>query len=137
MTAEEARRADPPAWFVETRHAGSRPPARQPSRLRSDGAVERSGRVVIVSSLFLLLIAAAVVTGGHNAVDPLVRSVIAARESRSVGDIVLTMPDGIYCRHMSFDNATAELIAGSMKPCGPDLVSGRSHAESKFSWGSR
>jgi len=134
MSAGETPGADAPAWFVEARHAGTRPRTRPTSRLRRDGAIERSGRVVIVSSLFLLLIAVAVVVGGQNAVDPLVRSVIAARESRSVGDIVLTMPDGIYCRHMSFDNATAELAAGSMKLCGDDVVTGRSHVEPKFSW---
>src|SRR5271154_5408367 len=63
----------------------------------------KSRRVVIVSSLFAAFIATAMLAGGRAMVDPL-KAAVAAQEARGSGDIVYTMPDGVYCRHMSFDN---------------------------------
>ena len=71
-------------------------------------------RAVIVSTLFLVLFA----TGFCLAAMP--RSIRCcawrptAQHSEAVGDIVLPMPDGKFCRHMSFDNTTAEMIGGAL-----------------------
>ena len=81
--------------------------ARRPSRARLQEERAKSASVAIASSLFLALIAAALLVGGHAAIGPLLRSAIAARDAKETGDVVYTMPDGIFCRHMSFDNVTA------------------------------
>ena len=94
-------------------------------------------RAVIVSSLFFILLAASLLFGGHAAIDPLLRSVIAARAGAATGDFVSAMPDGKFCRHMSYDNATSELIEGTVERCPDDMV--REHfrdASGKgFAWG--
>ena len=32
------------------------------------------------------------------------------------------MPDGIFCRHMSFDNVTAEMTEGAIERCADDIA---------------
>jgi hypothetical protein len=95
----------------------------------------KSGRVVIVSSLFLVLFTAALLIGGHAAIDPLLQSAVDARETKGTGEVVVTMPDGIFCRHLSFDNVTAEIIEGGIERCANDIAGNRPHAGRGFAWG--
>jgi hypothetical protein len=110
------------AWFVEAQPVIVLPRARRSSRARFEAEREKSTSVVIVSSLFLVLIAATVLVGGHAAIDPLLRSAMESREAKGVGDVFYTMPDGILCRHMSFDNATGEASEGALEPCAEDIA---------------
>src|SRR6202045_4814834 len=103
MSAADTASRDAGAWFVEADHVSVTALARRRSRARMDEKRTKSGRVVIVSSLFLLLFTAALLIGGHAAIDPLLQSAVDARETRSAGEVVVTMPDGIFCRHLSFD----------------------------------
>lgn len=120
-------------WFVEADRGTA---ISQGRRARPDGAA--SLRAVIATSAFLALLGACLLIGGHAAIAPLLRSVVAARDSRSVGDVVYTMPDGKFCRHMSFDNTTSEMIEGTIAPCEDDLSRIRQTAVSRgFSWRSR
>jgi hypothetical protein len=62
--------------------------------------------------------------------------VIAARDTKAVGDVVYSMPDGKFCRHMSFDNVTAEVVEGTITPCPHDIA--RDEFRNKtggFAWG--
>ena len=94
---------------------------------------ERSS-VVIVSSLFLVLLAAALLIGGRAAIDPLLQSAATARQEKGIGEVRFTMPDGIYCRHMSFDNATAAVREGSLEKCGRDLAEENESDGGRFMW---
>jgi hypothetical protein len=109
------------------------PPHKRSPKRRDDGAT--STRAVIASSTFLVLFAGTLLVGGHAAIDPLLRSVAQARESRAVGDIVYTMPDGKFCRHMSFDNATAEMTENAIAPCQNDIARNRPRESRGFAWG--
>jgi hypothetical protein len=131
-------RAPPKAatWFAEADHGGAGPPVRNGPRIRlgDDGAT--SARAVVVSSLFFILLAASLLFGGHAAIDPLLRSAIAARDNAATGDFVSAMPDGKFCRHRSFDNATSEIIEGAVERCPDDMV--REHFRNTvggFTWG--
>ncbi len=105
------------------------------SRARVDEERAKSGRLAVVASLFLALVAAALLAGGHAAIDPLLKAAVAAREARGVGDIVYTMPDGIFCRHMSFDNTTAEIVESAVERCRTDIVArDRNRNLRAFSW---
>jgi hypothetical protein len=118
-------------------HAAASPRVRKALRMRLDdenGAT--SARAIIVSSLFLVLFAATLLFGGHAAIDPLLRSVMAARDAGAVGDVVYSMPDGKFCRHMTFDNGTGNMVEGTVERC-PDNIAReefRSTA-SRFTWG--
>jgi len=105
------------------------------ARRRPDDAHATSTPLAIVFSLFLALIAAALLAGGHVVIDPLLRSAAIEREAGHVGAIVYTMPDGIFCRHLSFDNATAELTEGAVEKCPNGLADGPARAMKSFAWG--
>lgn len=125
----------PPTWFTAPDHdansMGRRPAGR---RRPEDGPT--SFRAIVVSSAFLVVFSVALMIGGHAAIDPLMRSAIAARETKDLGDVVVTMADGKFCRHMSFDNATAEIVEGKVGPCPDNITRGQFRAYRGFAWGS-
>jgi hypothetical protein len=136
--AEEAR-PEQPSWFA-TANSGDADSHRRPAvrgRRGRDGTT--SLRAIIASSAFLAMFASTTLVGGHAAIDPLLRSLAQAREAKNTGDIVYPMPDGQFCRHLSFDNTTAELAESTVGPC-PDSVirnalRDRFHSARSFSWG--
>jgi hypothetical protein len=107
------------------------------SRARFGERRDKSTRAVIVSSLFLAFIAAALLIGGHAVLDPQLPSSVATRQGKLLGDVFYTMPDGVYCRHMSFDNATAEVVEGAIEPCASDGARERSGSINGFTWDTR
>jgi hypothetical protein len=125
-------------WFAEMGHASARSSTKNgpQSRLSDDGAT--STRAVIASAVFIVLLAATLLVGGGAAIDPYLRSAIAARDAQATGDVVVTMPDGKFCRHMSFDNATASMVEGTVEPCKTDITkdtSGPPPPPRGFAWG--
>jgi hypothetical protein len=95
----------------------------------------RDARVVIVSSIFVVLLAATLLIGGHAAIDPLFQSADDdSRDARSSGDVVYTMPDGVFCRHVVYDNVTGEQTGGSIQRCETDILRGRERSNRQFSW---
>jgi hypothetical protein len=138
--AEEAR-PEQPSWFAAANSgdADSRPRRRPAVRARRRPDGTTSLRAIIASSAFLAMFAGTTLVGGHAAIDPLLRSMAKAREAKNTGDIVYPMPDGQFCRHLSFDNTTAELAESTVGPC-PDSVirnalRDRFHSARSFSWG--
>jgi hypothetical protein len=134
MSPVKAASTDGGAWFVEADHVSVTALARRRARARIDAEQAISTRVVIVSSLFLVLLAAALLLGGHAAIDPLLQSAAAARQAQGIGDVVYTMPDGIFCRRMSFDNVTAEVAEGGIERCAKDIAEDRPHPNRGFAW---
>jgi hypothetical protein len=134
MNAAEKVGWDAGAWFVEADHVSVTALARRRSRARMDEERAKSGRVVIVSSLFLVLFTAALLVGGHAAIDPLLQSAVDARQTKGTGEVVVTMPDGIFCRRLSFDNVTAEITEGGIERCTKDIAGNRPHTGLGFAW---
>jgi chemotaxis response regulator CheB len=108
-----------------------------PARARDTGAT--STRAVITSSVFIVLLATALLLGGHAAIDPFLHQSPDMLDARGPGDVVVTMPDGKFCRHMSFDNTTASMVEGAIEPCRVDITRDRGTAVSSpqrgFAWG--
>jgi hypothetical protein len=113
----------------------NRPSAAPLRKLHAARARLGGTHAVIVFSLFLVLFATTLLIGGHAAIDPLLQSAAEARDSRTSADIVYTMPDGVFCRHLSYDNVTGEQTGGSIRPCDNDIVA-RNHMRSyrHFTW---
>jgi hypothetical protein len=127
-------------WFADADGASAKPPAKKAPqvRLSNDGAT--STRAVIASSVFIVLLAATLLVGGSAAIDPFLRSKMEASDTRANGDIVVTMPDGKFCRHMSFDNVTSTMVEGTVEPCKFDITrdsGGPPPAPGGFAWGVR
>jgi hypothetical protein len=106
-------------------------------RLGDDGAT--STRAVIASSVFIVLLGAALLFGGHAAIGRLLHPSPDMSDARGAGDIVVAMPDGRFCRHMSFDNTTASMVEGTIEPCLTDITRDRGPAVAAaprgFAWG--
>lgn len=128
MRAGESSSTNNAAWFAEENHISVASLIKQP---HADGQAA-SGRAVIVASLFLVLFAATLLIGGHAAIDPLLQSAADNRQASSAGAVVYTMPDGVYCRHVSFDNVTAEETEGGIERCTSDVS--RSLSSRAISW---
>lgn len=96
---------------------------------------ETSLRAIIASAFFVVLIVGTILIGGHAAVDPILRMAAAARDNTGRADILYSMPDENYCRHMSFDNATNEMVEGDVERCPDDLIKQRTHSTQGFAWG--
>lgn len=108
---------------------------RRGGRARRDELRATSASVAIAFSLFLILLMAALLVGGHAIIDPLLYSAAALREANRVGQVIYTMPDGVFCRRLSFDNATAEMNEGAVGQCPTDSRNDHSHARLGFAWG--
>jgi hypothetical protein len=123
------------AWFSEPNGDGTAPRRTRIARARIDEDHVSSTRVAIAASLFLVVLAPALLVGGRAAIEPLLQSAISAREARTTGDVVYAMPDGIHCRHMSFNNASAEVAEGSIQQCPDEIVRAHARAMGGFAWG--
>jgi len=123
-------------WFVEP-DQGAPAAAGDYSQVRRDEKRTNSVGLAITTSLLFALLAAAILVGGRVAIAPLLRHAVATRDAKGIGDVVYTMPDGVFCRHMSFNNATAEVSEGAIEPCPPPIGGDRRANASKFEWGGR
>jgi hypothetical protein len=131
---EEAESTEAFEWFVEADQAAPAAAGKSSWARREEKRANSVG-IAITTSLLFVLCAAAILVGGRAAIAPLLRHAVNTRETNGVGDLVYTMPDGVFCRHMSFDNTTAEVVEGGIEPC-PDPIGRRRQAEaSKFEWG--
>lgn len=122
------------SWFVEPDQVRREPQPRL--RLPKRASDASSLRAIIVSCLFLVPLATSLFLGGHFAIDPLLQMAITARDSRAMGTVVRAMPDGKFCRHMTFDNDTAEVLEGPIERCTDDVANEmfRTGPGKKFSW---
>lgn len=121
-------------------NATVRPPskylrARKALRLRHERR-SRVTRVVILLSFFLVVLAATLLAGGRTFVVPMMRAA-AERQAHRTGDILVALPDGTHCRHLSFDNNTALLTGGAVEHCTRGRSKGTIVEERGFSWGAR
>jgi hypothetical protein len=96
----------------------------------------KTARLVVVLSLFLMLITAAVFIGGRSVIGPMLEKAMArAGDTHRKGAIVFTMPDGTFCRHLAFDNKTAELTESTVLQCPEARPREAAHPPSGFAWG--
>jgi hypothetical protein len=94
-------------------------------------------RIGVVLSLFLVLVVGAALIGGRSVIGPMLQKAMAQPlEAHRKGAIVFTMPDGTFCRHMDYDNKTAELIESAVMQCAEARPRDAPRAPSGFAWGS-
>jgi len=125
------------SWTAAADQVSGRTLRRRSSRAHSDEQHAKAARIAIVLSLFLVLLVAALLVGGRTVIDPLLQTAADAREARRVGDIVYTMPDGTFCRHLLFDNTTAELSESAVERCAHDQFKEHAGAAMGFVWPTR
>jgi hypothetical protein len=128
-------------WLADAVSTYTRPPEKHklmPARPSQDNAGS-SIRAVIASSVFIVLLSAALLVGGHAAIDPFLHPALTA-DARGSSDVVVTMPDGKFCRHMSFDNTTGSMVEGTISQCTVDIARAKRPAVSQergFAWSLR
>ena len=135
MQASPATGQQDAAWFVEPDHANAKLRQRKAAARRDDAS---SARAIIVSSIFLVLFASGLLFGGQAAIDPLLKMVKAADNTRQTGEVLMPTRDGKFCRHMTFENATASVVEGDVEPCPDNIAQGEFRSFGRgFSWGNR
>jgi hypothetical protein len=124
-------------WYVEPDYTRHDVRARESMRARHDQERAHSLGLIITTSLLFVLFAAAVTFGGHAAIVPLLQEAVAARDAQGLpvtGSIVYTMPDGVYCRYLSFDNTSGEFGSAAIRQCPDQAREESSGAVSSFKW---
>jgi hypothetical protein len=121
MSRSRKASKDVGAWFIEAHRVQVASLVRQRGGGHDDDRA-KSGRIVIVTFVFLLLLAAGLLIGGRAAIGPLLESAITGRQANATGDLVYTMPDGVFCRRMSFDNVTAEVNESGIERCSEETT---------------
>jgi len=116
---------------------GGRTPRRRSVQARWDEQHAKAARLTVVLSLFLVLLLAALMVGGRAVIDPLLQAAAETREAKRLGEVIYTMPDGQFCRHLSFDNMTADLTEGAVERCAHEQPKKRVPAGVGFAWGAR
>jgi hypothetical protein len=122
------KRGEPTPANAETR-------GRVSARVRRQEEREHSLGLIITASLSFILFTAAILLGGHAIIAPLLQRAAAARDMNGTGDVVYTMPDGVFCRYMSLDNGTGDLSEDGVEEC-PGRAVGRDNEATQFRWGS-
>jgi hypothetical protein len=125
-------------WYVEPdRFDAPLPPALARPRRHHDDERAQSLALAITTALLFVLIAGAVMFGGHAAIQPLLRHDTARESHGSTADVVYAMPDGVFCRRMAFDNATAEFISAAVERCPASIAGADAPNAGRFVWGQR
>lgn len=136
MSAGQQAASGPSGWNLQPHHTDVHTRGRVRARARRPEDRENSLGLIITTSLFLVLFAAAVLVGGHAVIAPLMHRKAAAQgTNNSTGDIVFTMPDGVFCRHLSFDNATGDITDGGVEECPDGSGAEQGGSVSQFRWG--
>ncbi len=117
-------------------HVGGRSLRRWSTRTRRDEQHAKAVRTGVVLSLFLVLLTAALLVGGRAVIDPLLQSASGDREANRIGEIVYTMRDGAFCRHLAFDNMTGEVTERTIGQCDQNIGDPK-RARMGFTWGKR
>jgi hypothetical protein len=108
--------------------------ARVFARARRQEEREHSLGLIITISLSFILFAAAILLGGHAFIAPMLQQAAATRNANGTGEVVFTMPDGVFCRHLSFDNRTGDVTEDGIETC-PGSSGRDQGAFSQFRWG--
>lgn len=109
--------------------------AREPVYLRPGQNAEHTNSLglIVTTSLFFVLLAAAIMFGGHAAIAPLLRQAVG--HANGTGDVVYMLPDGVFCRHLSYDNSTGDMIENGVERCPEHIGHDVSAASGEFRWG--
>jgi hypothetical protein len=115
-----------------------RPARSRSSRSRRHELQAKAMRIGVVLSLFVVLIVAAVFIGGRSVIGPMLQEAMAQRvDLHRKGAIVFTMPDGSFCRHLAYDNKTAELTESAVVQCPEARSHEAARPPSGFAWGAQ
>lgn len=122
---------------VKPEHSGAATGPHASSHMRRDEKRANSLALIVTTSLLFILIASALMVGGHAAIGPLLSRSVPTGEANTTGDIVYTMPDQVFCRHMTFDNATGSINEGVTKRCEDSSDGADQSASTWFKWNTR
>lgn len=135
MNAGKRAPTDNVEWYVHANHAGRFGHSMRASHASFDERRANSLALIITTSLLFVLFASALMVGGHAIISPLLRAAPASGDVNRRGDIVYTMPDGMFCQHMTFDNSTGRIAAGGIDRCDPGVGSEAADRRTGFKWG--
>jgi hypothetical protein len=137
MSAGRTEHGETMDWYVEPDHFAARRTALSRQRRRADERIN-SLAFAVTAALLFVLVAGAVMFGGRITIAPLLlHNGANASDTDRTGSIVYAMPDGVFCRRMAFDNATAEVTSVAVERCPGAIGVADGPEPGKFHWGQR
>jgi hypothetical protein len=126
----------PAAAFVLA-GAASKRRSRLSARAHRHERQMKTAWITVAFTLFIVLVAAALWARGRITLGPMqeLAAGVVGGGTNQIGDVLLAMPDGTFCRRLEFNNETAELGGGNVERC-PEKRAGR-HGPLGFAWGAR
>jgi hypothetical protein len=135
MSATERARAAASSWYKPPDRIRSNAAA----RVRKDEQRTKKTRSIIVLSIFLAFLVPALFIGCRAFIGPMLRTNAEERQANRIGEVVFTMPDGAFCRRLSFDNKTAEVNESTVDHCPEARPRGKEKeadtSRKGFAWG--
>lgn len=135
MSAGKRASTNSAEWYVNADHAGRFGHGLHATHAGLDERRANSLALIITTSLLFVLFASALMVGGHAIISPLLRTAPPSSGFNRHAAIVYTMPDGMFCQHMTFDNSTGRITAGGIDRCDPSIDSGAADRGTGFKWG--
>ena len=91
-------------------------------------------RVIIVSAFFAVVLGANLLIGGVLMVKAFHTEKNQTAEALRIGRVTFPMLDGVFCRHVLFDNKTVQMKEDKVSRCNNRATQSRS-SRTTFSWG--
>jgi hypothetical protein len=137
MSVGKPTATDGAQWYVQADHVRRFGHGLHATHAGLDDKRANSLALIITTSLLFVLLASAVLVGGRAVISPLMHpSAVTGNTTNNRGDIVYTMPDGMFCQHMTFDNTTGRITTGGMDRCDPSTEGDGGRLSTGFKWGS-
>ncbi len=107
-----------------------------PAVARAPRARERRNgilRVLIVTAFFVMMLGANLFIGSVVLVGGLKEE--NGLGKYRVGRVTFPLLDGTFCRHILFDNVTAQALDDNVSACADDIAPPRPGRRTRFNWG--
>jgi hypothetical protein len=92
-------------------------------------------RVSVVTTFFVVVLGANLLVGATLMLKALRAQAGETSASTRFGRVTFPMLDGVFCRHVLFDNTTAEATEDKVSRCDDDRARERPHRTTSFNWG--
>ena len=116
--------------------AGSSPPESSRDLRRARETRTKIWRVSVVTIFFIVVLGANLFVGATLMVKAM-RARTEEAEAARIGRVTYPMLDGVFCRHVLFDNKTVQTKEDKVSRCDEDRAAKPARHTTTFNWGGR
>jgi len=117
--------------------AGSSPPETSRDLRRARETRTKIWRVSVVTIFFVVVLGANLFVGAVLMVKALRTQADETAAATRIGRVTYPMLDGVFCRHVLFDNKTVQTKEDKVSRCDEDRAVRPARHTTTFNWGAR